>query len=414
MSFDRLLRPRSIAVFGGGMAQEAIRQCDRMGYQGELWPVHPSKTEILGRAAYRSVEDLPGSPDAAYIGVNRQLTIDIVRDLAARGAGGAICFATGFSEAGDEGAELERRLLEASAAMPLIGPNCYGLLNYLDGAMLWPDQQGGRRVDEGVAIITMSSNVAFNLTMQRRGLPVAYVMSLGNKLKFDLHDAIRVFASEPRVTALGLYVEGISEPRAFDDAVRAARAARQAGRGGQGRPVRGRSEDGAVPHRLARRLRRPSQRAVRPRRSGPRRLDRGPRRGAQGAARSRAPAGRPGRRHEHFGRGPLPARRRDDGNPSPDHAAAVRRGSRAGPGDRARADRGGQPARLPDVRLERRGAARRHLQRLRLRRLRRVALPARLPPRGPLRRLELGRRRAGHRAGRPRHRRPDGGAVDLQ
>ena len=193
------------------------------GLPGRARLVHPSKTEILGRAAYHSVEDLPGSPDAAYIGVNRQLTIDIVRDLAARGAGGAICFATGFSEAGDEGAELERRLLEASAAMPLIGPNCYGLLNYLDGAMLWPDQQGGRRVDEGVAIITMSSNVAFNLTMQRRGLPVAYVMSLGNKLKFDLHDAIRVFASEPRVTALGLYVEGISEPRAFDDAVRAAR-----------------------------------------------------------------------------------------------------------------------------------------------------------------------------------------------
>ena len=69
--------------------------------------------------------------------------------------------------------------------------------------MLWPDQQGGRRVDEGVAIITMSSNVGFNLTMQRRGLPVAYMLSLGNKLKFDLHDAIDTFARQDRVTALG-------------------------------------------------------------------------------------------------------------------------------------------------------------------------------------------------------------------
>ena len=59
--------------------------------------------------------------------------------------------------------------------------------------MLWPDQQGGRRVEEGVAIITMSSNVGFNLAMQRWGLPIAYMLSLGNKLKFDLHDAIRVF-----------------------------------------------------------------------------------------------------------------------------------------------------------------------------------------------------------------------------
>lgn len=223
MSFERLLKPHSIAVFGGAQAQEVIRQSDRMGYKGEIWPVHPKETEILGRTVYRSVEDLPGSPDAAYVGVNRYLTIDIVRDLAARGAGGAICYATGFSEAGEEGAELEEQLLEASGDMPLVGPNCYGLLNYLNGAMLWPDQQGGRRVDEGVAIITMSSNVGFNLTMQRRGLPIAYMISLGNRLKFDLHDAIHIFAREDRVTALGLYMETMPDPKAFEEAVNVAR-----------------------------------------------------------------------------------------------------------------------------------------------------------------------------------------------
>jgi acyl-CoA synthetase (NDP forming) len=222
-SFARLLKPRSIAVFGGGVAAELVRQCDLLEYDGEIWPVHPKKTELRGRPVYRSVADLPGSPDAAYVGVNRNLTIDIVRDLAAHGAGGAICYATGFTEAGEEGSELEKQLLEASGEMPLVGPNCYGLINYLDGAILWPDQQGGRRVDEGVAIISMSSNVAFNLSMQRRGLPIAYLMSLGNKLKFDLHDAIRVFAQEERVTALGLYVEAMTDPWAFAEAVNLAR-----------------------------------------------------------------------------------------------------------------------------------------------------------------------------------------------
>ena len=223
MSFERLLKPRSIAVFGGAPAQQVIRQSDRMGYTGEIWPVHPKKTEILGRTVYRSVEDLPGSPDAAYVGVNRHLTIDIVSDLAARSAGGAICYATGFTEAGEEGSELEERLLEASGDMPLVGPNCYGLLNYINGAMLWPDQQGGQRVDDGVAIITMSSNVGFNLTMQRRGLPIAYLLSLGNKLKFDMHDAIYTFARQDRVTALGLYMETMSDPKAFQEAVNVAR-----------------------------------------------------------------------------------------------------------------------------------------------------------------------------------------------
>ena len=223
MSFERLLKPRSIAVFGGAQAQEVIRQSDGMGYTGEIWPVHPKKTEILGRTVYRSVEDLPGSPDAAYVGVNRHLTIDIVRDLATRQAGGAVCYATGFIEAGEEGSELQKQLLQASGDMPLVGPNCYGILNYLDGAMLWPDQQGGRRVDEGVAIITMSSNVGFNLTMQRRGLPIAYMVSLGNKLKFDLHDAIYTFARRDRVTAIGLFLETMPDPHAFQEAVNVAR-----------------------------------------------------------------------------------------------------------------------------------------------------------------------------------------------
>jgi len=222
-SIERLLNPSSIAVFGGAQAQEVIRQSDRMGYQGEIWPVHPKQTEILGRKVYRSVVDLPGSPDAAYVGVNRNLTIDIIRDLATRNAGGAICYATGFTEAGEEGSELQKQLLEASGDMPIVGPNCYGLLNYITGAMLWPDQQGGRRVDEGVAIITMSSNVGFNLSMQRRGLPIAYIMSLGNRLKFDLHDAIHTFAQQDRVTAIGLYLETMPNPKAFEEAVNLAR-----------------------------------------------------------------------------------------------------------------------------------------------------------------------------------------------
>ena len=223
MSIERLLEPCSIAVFGGAQAQEVIRQSDLMGYKGEIWPVHPKKTEILGRTVYRSVADLPGSPDAAYVGVNCHLTIDIVRELAAIGTGSAVCFATGYSEAGEEGIELEEQLLEASGDMLLIGPNTYGLLNYLNGAMLWPDQQGSSRVDEGVAIITMSSNVGFNLTMQRRGLPIAYMMSLGNRLKFDLHDAIDTFARQDRVTAIGLYVEAMPEPKALQEAVNIAR-----------------------------------------------------------------------------------------------------------------------------------------------------------------------------------------------
>jgi len=210
---SRLLRPKSIAVFGGSWSTAVLKQCRKMGFDGHLWPVHPTKAEIEGLPCYRSVADLPAAPDVSFVGVNRDGTIEIVRALAERGAGGAVCFASGFSEVAD-GAERNRALLEAAGAMPMLGPNCYGFINYLDGALLWPDQHGGRRVDKGAAIVVQSSNIAINLTMQRRGLPIAYVLTAGNQAQTGLSELAEAALDDPRVTVLGLHIEG------FDDVPR--------------------------------------------------------------------------------------------------------------------------------------------------------------------------------------------------
>jgi acyl-CoA synthetase (NDP forming) len=220
---SRLLSPRSIAVFGGGWAVKVIEECDRMGFGGEVWPVHPDKLEIGGKRAYRSVADLPGAPDAAFVGVNRHATIEVVGELRDRGAGGAVLFASGFSETGD--ADLTEALLAAAGDMPVLGPNCYGFVNALDGAVIWPDQQGCGRVERGVAILSQSSNIAITLTMQRRGLPLAYVACLGNAAQTGLAGLADALLADDRVTALGLYVEGIGDAAAFADVVARARAA---------------------------------------------------------------------------------------------------------------------------------------------------------------------------------------------
>ena len=112
--------------------------------------------------------------------------------------------------------------------MPILGPNCYGLINYLDGALLWPDQHGGRRVERGVALISQSSNIAINLTMQRRGLPIAYVACLGNAAVVGLAELAEALISDERVTAIGMYVEGIGDAAAF---AAFAENARKAGKG---------------------------------------------------------------------------------------------------------------------------------------------------------------------------------------
>ncbi len=220
----RILRPKSIAVFGGQWARAVIEQSQQMNFAGDIWPVHPTKTEIQGLPCFPSVGALPSAPDVAFIGVNRDLTIGIVEALQSRGAGGAVCFASGFAEAGTEGANLQARLLAAAQDMPVIGPNCYGLINYLDGALLWPDVHGGGRVERGVAIVTQSSNLAINLTMQRRGLPLAYMLTLGNQAMVGMAEAVRALAEDERVTAIGLHIEGVGDAVAFANAVFAARS----------------------------------------------------------------------------------------------------------------------------------------------------------------------------------------------
>ena len=219
---DRLLRPRTIAVLGAGWARNVIEQCQKMGFKGQVWPVHPTRSEIGGLKAYPSLADLPSAPDATFIGVNRFATIDVVAELNAMGAGGAICFASGWTEAGEPG--LQDKLVAAAADMPILGPNCYGVINNLDGALLWPDQHGGIPVDKGVALVSQSSNIVINMGMQQRGLPVAYVACLGNAAVVGLAELTGALLDDPRVTAVGLYIEGIDDAPAFAALAEKARA----------------------------------------------------------------------------------------------------------------------------------------------------------------------------------------------
>ncbi len=216
-SLSRMLNPKSVAVFGGAWAAAVIRQTKLMGFTGEIWPVHPDKDNIEGFKAYRCVADLPGSPDACFIGVNRFQTIELVRELAAKKAGGAICFASGFAETGDD--NLQADLIAAAGEIPVLGPNCYGLLNYCDGVALWPDQHGGVRLpagSRGAAIITQSSNIALNITMQKRGLPLAFVMTAGNQAQTGLSQMALGLIEDRRVSVLGLHIEGFDSVAGFE------------------------------------------------------------------------------------------------------------------------------------------------------------------------------------------------------
>ena len=166
---------------------------------------------MAGFNCYRSIEDLPGVPDAAHVGVNREATIDIVQSLSQAGAGGCVCYAAGFAEMGEQGRELEQRLIKAAGEMPLIGPNTFGVLNFLDRCALWPYLFGSEPVERGVAMISQSGNIAMNLTMNQRSVNFSYVIGTGNQSVLGPGDYIDALLDDGRVSAIGMYIEGIDD-----------------------------------------------------------------------------------------------------------------------------------------------------------------------------------------------------------
>ncbi len=212
---SRLLAPKRIAIIGGGAWGAAIiGAAQRVGFRGRIALIHPKGKELDGAETFASLSDVPWAIDAAFIAVNRRATIGIVKDLSDLGAGGAVCFASGFSEASAEDADadtLQAQLVAAAGDIPILGPNCYGFLNAVDGAGIWPDQHGMTPVDRGVAILTQSSNIAINLTQHNRALPIAYMVTCGNQAQTSQADLALALLEDDRVTAIGLHIEGFRD-----------------------------------------------------------------------------------------------------------------------------------------------------------------------------------------------------------
>jgi acyl-CoA synthetase (NDP forming) len=214
----RLLRPRHVALVGGGDVETVINECRRIAYTGTLWPVNPKRKDIAGIPCFPDIEALPAAPDATFLAVPKQAAIDITARLARRGAGGVVCYTAGFSELGSAGQQAEAELVEAAGDMALLGPNCYGLINYHDRVALWPFAHGGMHPGFGAAIITQSGMLSSDLTMSQRHLPLSYMVSVGNQASLRLEDFIDIFLEEPHVRAIGLHIEAIRDTEKFASA----------------------------------------------------------------------------------------------------------------------------------------------------------------------------------------------------
>jgi acetyl-CoA synthetase len=225
-NIKRLLVPRTLALIGGAWTDAVAAGNERIGYTGAVWRVNPNRKTTGSTTYYRSVEELPGSPDAAFVAVPSRDVATVAAALRARDGGGFVCFAAGFSETGTaEGERLTQELIASAAPLPFFGPNCYGFVNFFDRVSLWPDQVVGASVTRGVALICQSGTLALTLMFNERSVPIGYIFTVGNQTSLAVEDLIELLVLDERVTAFGLYIEGIKDAPRLARAAAIARAA---------------------------------------------------------------------------------------------------------------------------------------------------------------------------------------------
>ncbi len=223
-NLKRLFAPRHVAFIGGDDADYAARQC-AAHFDGAVWGVNPGRREMGGQPCFRVVGDLPEAPDAVFLATPKSESVGIVRALGMMGAGAVVCFTAGYSETGEAGALAEADLVEAAGDMALVGPNCYGVINHVRQATLWPFGAGSGHCARGAALIMQSGMITADMSMNQRSVPLSFIVSAGNQAALAIEDYLDVLVDDPAVSAFGLYVEGIRDADRFARAaVKALRA----------------------------------------------------------------------------------------------------------------------------------------------------------------------------------------------
>lgn len=235
---DRLLRPRSVALIGasstaGSLADCVLTNLEDSGYSGDVFLVNPKRPIIHGRQSLGSIAELPDGVDCAVLAVPAAAIVDSVRECAAKQVGSAIVYSAGFAESGPAGAAAQAELARIAREhqMVLEGPNCLGMVNYLDGIpltfVLTPPQQVPSI--PGAAILSQSGALAavIAVNMRHHQIPLTYSVSTGNEAASGIEDFLERLVGDTRIRVFALVVEQFRHPQRFLDLARRAHRAGQ-------------------------------------------------------------------------------------------------------------------------------------------------------------------------------------------
>lgn len=222
LSLDPIFRPKSVAVIGASRREEAVghavfRNILRSGFQGTLYPVNPKSDSILGVHCYASIAEVPAPVDLGVLIVPAPHVLAAFEECAAKGVRGVIVISAGFKEIGGEGAALEKALGQAARerGIPLMGPNCLGLINTdpavaLNASFARSMPRAGR-----VSFISQSGALCTAVLDYAKGTGIGFAkfISMGNKATLTEIELLEYLAEDPQTDVILMYLEDLSRPR---------------------------------------------------------------------------------------------------------------------------------------------------------------------------------------------------------
>jgi acetate---CoA ligase (ADP-forming) len=233
-AISRLLQPRSVAIIGasptpGALGNALLVNLERAGFAGAIHLINPKRDMIDERPCLTSIALLPEGVDVAVLAIPRAAVIETVRALAARRVGAAIIFSAGFAEGGAEGiaeqAEIGR--IASSSGMVIEGPNCLGMINFVDNVPLTFVDMPIPRVKKGkrVGIVSQSGAMAAVIatTLMAKDVALSYFVSTGNEAASGIEDYVDWLINDADTQAIALVVEQFRDPARFQALARRAR-----------------------------------------------------------------------------------------------------------------------------------------------------------------------------------------------
>ncbi|MBW8269275.1 acetate--CoA ligase family protein [Caldovatus aquaticus] len=229
----RLFDPRSVAIIGasprpGSFGERTLKALAH--YDGRIHLVNGRYAEIEGRPCHPSVAALPEVPDCAVIVAAREAVEPIVEECIAAGVGGVMIYASGYGETGrPERVAQQRRLSELArrSGMPIVGPNCIGMLNFRSraGVTFMQIPQLPEPRPHAVGLISQSGALGFSLAQaHERGASFSHLLTTGNSCDVDAADCIAYLAEDPGCAAIACVFEGLPDPARLLEAAEIAEA----------------------------------------------------------------------------------------------------------------------------------------------------------------------------------------------